>query len=87
MPQIDRLGSVSPRQLLTFPLVKEAILTQPLHTFLLRKEAVLPSPLLTLPLGKVTVLPRQVNEAIKLGQSGKVLGILPGIGPPIFPGE
>ena len=38
-----------------------------------------------LPLGKVTVLPRQVNQAIKLGQSGKALGSLPGIGHPRLP--
>ena len=49
------------------------------------KEATPPSPLLTLPQGKVTVLPRQVNQATKLGQSGKASGILPGIGPPRLP--
>ena len=37
------------------------------------------------PLGKVSVLPRQVNQAIKLGQSGKALGSLPGIGHPRLP--
>ena len=38
-----------------------------------------------LPQGKVTVLPRQVILTIKLGQSGKALGILPGIGHPRLP--
>ena len=37
------------------------------------------------PLGKVTVLPRWVNQAIKPGQSGKTLGIPPGIGHPRLP--
>ena len=62
-------------QLHTFLLRKEAVLCQQLpgwqlYTFLPRKEAVLPRLLLTFPLGKVTILPRQVNQAIKLGQSG-----------------
>ena len=92
--------AVLPWQLLTFPWVKEAVLPRPLLTvlpgkeavpprqwltFLPRKEAVLPRPLLTFPWGKVTVLPRQVNLTIKLGQSGKALGILPGIGYPRLP--
>ena len=77
-------------QLHTFLPRKEAVLCQQLlhwqlYTFLLRKEAVPPRLLLTFPLGKVTVLPRQVNQAIKLGQSGKALGILPGIGHPRLP--
>ena len=42
-------------------------------------------PLLTLPLGKVTGLTKQVNQAIKPGQSGKALGIPPGIGHPRLP--
>ena len=47
--------------------------------------------LLTFPLGKVTVLPsqplilRQGKQAIKLGQTGRALGILPGIGHPRLP--
>ena len=36
-------------------------------------------------MGKVTVLPRQVILTIKLGQSGKALVILPGIGHPRLP--
>ena len=74
-----------PQQLLTFPWVKEAVLPRPLLTILPGKEAVPPRPLLTFPQGKVTVLPRQVNLTIKLGQSGKALGILPGIGHPRLP--
>ena len=38
-----------------------------------------------LPLGYVTALPRQVNQAIKLDQSVKALGGLPGIGHPRLP--
>ena len=75
--------AVLPRQLFTFPWVKEAAL--PKLAFLPGKEAVSPRPLLTSPLGKVTVLPRQINQAIKLGQAGKALGGLPGIGHPRLP--
>ena len=70
---------------LSFSQVKEAALLRQLLTFLPGKEAVSPRPLLTSPLGKVTVLPRQVNQAIKLGQSGKSLGSPPGIGHPRLP--
>ena len=41
--------------------------------------------LLTFLMGKVSALPRQVYQAIKLGQSGKALGGLPGIGHPRLP--
>ena len=69
---------------LSFPLGKEAVLPRQLLTFPWVKEAALSRPLLT-PLAKVTVLPRQVNQAIKLGQSGKALGSLPGIAHPRLP--
>ena len=78
--------AIHPQQIvspaLSFPLGKEAVLPRQLLTFPWVKEADLPRPLLTSPLGKVTVFPRQVNQAIKLGQSGKALGGLPGIGHP-----
>ena len=60
-------------------------------------QAVLPRQLLTFLLGKVTVLPSQppflppgrevaiFRQAIKLGQAGRALGILPGIGHPRLP--
>ena len=88
-------GSGSSQAIGHLPPGKEAILCQQLCTFLPGKEAVLPRLLLTFPQGKVTVLPRlplilpwwkevviprQVNQAIKLGQAGRALGILPGIG-------
>ena len=41
--------------------------------------------MLTFPRVKEAVLPWQVNQAIKLGQSGKVLGSLTGIGHPRLP--
>ena len=74
--------AVLPTQLLTFPQAKEAILPWQLLTFLPGKEAILPQQLLTFPWVKEAVLPRQVNQAIKLGQSGKVLGNPTGIGHP-----
>ena len=77
--------AVLPRPLLTFLPGKEAVSPRQLLTFLPRKEAILPRLLLTFPLGKVTVLPRQVNQAIKLGQSGKALGSLSGKGHPKLP--
>ena len=73
-----------PRQLLTFLLGKEAISPQQVVrqalSFPLGKEAILPWQLLTFPQVKEAVLPQQVNQTIKLGQSGKVLGGLTGIG-------
>ena len=77
--------AVLPRQLLTFPQAKEAILPRQLLTFLPVKDAILPLQLLTFPRVKESVLPRQVNQAIKLGQSGKVLGGPTGIGHPRLP--
>ena len=77
--------AVLPRPLLTILLGKEAVSPRQLLTFLPRKEAAPPRLLLTFPLGKVTVLPRQVNQTIKLGQSGKASGGLPGIGHPRLP--
>ena len=87
---LQRKEAILHWHLLTFLPRKEAALCwqplcQQLHAFLLRKEAVPPRLLLTFPLGKVTVLPRQVNQAIKLGQSGKALGILPDIEHPRLP--
>ena len=80
--------AVLPRQLLTFP-VKEAIPPQQVVRQVLSfpqvKEAILPQQLLTFPWVKVAVLPQQVNQAIKLGQSGKVLGGLTSIGHPRLP--
>ena len=49
------------------------MLPRPLLSFLPVKEAVFPRPL---------ALPRQVNLAIQLGQSGRVVGIPPGTGHP-----
>ena len=78
-------------QLLTFLPEKEAVPPRLLLIFPLGKQAVLPRQLLTFPLGKVTVLPsqplilRQGKQAIKLGQTGRALGILPGIGHPRLP--
>ena len=86
-------------QLLSFLPVKEAASPWLLLTFLPRKEAILPWQLLpflpgkvaillqlSLPLGKETILPpKQVNPIIKIGQSGKVSGILTGIGQPRLP--
>ena len=60
-------------------------LSQQLLTFLWVKEAILPRPLLTFLPGKEVVLPRQVNQVIKLGQSGKTIGSLLGIGHPRLP--
>ena len=51
-----REGSISPRQLLTFLLGKEAVSPQQLLTFLLGKEAILPQQLLTFQLGKEAIL-------------------------------
>ena len=58
---------LSPKVLLTFPL---------------GKETVLPSQPLILPWGREVVIPRQVKQAMKLGQAGRALDILPGIGHP-----
>ena len=77
------------RQALSFPLGKEAVLPQQVVrqalSFPLGKEAILPWQLLTFPWVKEVVLPQQVNQAIKLGQSGKVLGSITGIGHPRLP--
>ena len=51
--------AVPPRQLLTFPQVKEAILPQQLLSFLPAKEAVLPWQLLTFLPGKEAIHPQQ----------------------------
>ena len=89
--------AILPQQLLTFPLGKQAVPPRLLLTLPLRKQAVLPRQLLTFLLGKGTVLPSQppflppgrevttLRQAIKLGQAGRPLGILPGIGHPRLP--
>ena len=77
------------RQVLSFPLGKEAVLPQQtvrlVLSFPLGKEVVLHQQLLTFPRMKEAFLPWQVNQAIELGQSGKVLGGLTGIGHPRLP--
>ena len=72
-------------QLLTFLPGKEAVLPRPLLSFLPRKQAALPRLLLTFPLGKEGVIPIQVIQAIILGQAGRALGVLLGIGHPRLP--
>ena len=78
--------AVLPRQLLTILPRREAIPPQQairqVLSFPLGKEAILPRELPTFPQVKEAVLPQQVNQAIKLGQSGKVLGGLTGKGHP-----
>ena len=78
-------GSSSSQTTAHHPCREEAVSPGQLLTFLPRKETVLPRLLLTFPRGRVTVLSRQVNLTIKLGQSGKALGSLPGIGHPRLP--
>ena len=77
--------AVLPRQLLTFLLGKEAIIHQQLLTLLPEKVTVPPRQPLIFPQGKEVETPSQVNQAIKVGQAGGALGILPGIGHPRLP--
>ena len=74
--------AVPPRLLLTLPLGKQAVLPRQLLTFLLGKVTVLPSQPPFLPLGREVV---SLRQAIRLGQEGRALGVLPGIGHPRLP--
>ena len=76
---------VSPKPLVTFLPGKQAVPPRQLLTFLLGKEAVLPRLILIHHWGKEEVIPRKVKLAIKLGQAGRALGILPGVGLPKLP--
>ena len=64
---------------------KEAVPPRLLLNFPLGKVTVLPSQPLILPQGREVVILRQVKQAIKLGQAGRALCILPGIGHPRLP--